>query len=1560
MNLSKSLCRRLVAITIFLCMMMTYIVNIPIAQGESIDKIKVVLVLGSDSYIASMVDAYKELQNKYPLDVKIFSTTFLENSDVAEQLKDNLKDTDVLLMEMIGSGGISLLGPIISEAPESCHIYSTRSSDFSGQYPNIDYSKDEEIKAYFTKGGVENMRRLLLYLGDLGGLKVAEPIEPSGMPSCFIYHPDAKELSFNAGELGKVFYEAINEETKEIDLALVTNTAHHAVYEAVYEAVYDDRRIPLAQDILKENIIYSESDEKDWNDIFLSLRDSNDFIASVADAVYNSVYSDEGPTTPIVIDASYHVFYEKGDKNIEFKELSKTITDALKSSKDTSTLFNQVKNCLETKPAFPGIFENLEAYKAWYKKSGHFKENGSWIGISTYDSAYKNNDIDMYLALLKELEQNNANVMLVFTNSRNRINIIDEYFMRNGKSIIDAYIAGFGFNYKYGKPEVAVEIFNKLNVPVITPTYSRDLDDWEQNSAGIMNAMYWQIAMPEMDGRIEPVFMGGTKEIGTDPITGAPLIKKVPLDYNIKRLAGRVKSWADLKNKENEDKKIALIYYSHHGGKDDFSASYLNTIESASNILEALKKDGYKVEGEIDPEAIKRMYDERGRNVGSWAPGEMEKLVDSGAITIPVEKYLQWYNKLPEKLKEDVEKEWGKAPGNVMVVDDKIIIPGMKMGNIFIGPQPMRGWGDDPSKIAHSPELPPTHQYIAFYLWLQNELEADAVIHLGTHGTLEWLPGRSVGLGEDDWPDQLIGNMININPYIMNNPGEATQSKRRGYGITIDHLIPPMIQPELYGDLVNLQDLIIKYLDEINKGNNERAVQLQNQIVEIVQKNNLDKEIDLDLTNKFYESAEKLHEYLEAFTEELMPYGLHTLGEPPKGELFDKMVDSIVNYDKENRESDRSTIEDNLALATQEITNILRALNGGYIEPGPGKDPVRIPDALPTGRNIVTFDPREIPDKAAWETGKKAADQLIEKYKEEYGKYPESVGVVLWAIETMRTNGETVGMIMRLIGTEPVYNKYGRVDSVKVTPIDELGRPRVDVVVTISGLFRDTFLYTAEILDEAFRLVQNLDESSNDNYLKKHYDTIKEKLKDKGIDEETADTLAGARIFGDAPGTYGTGVSEMASATNSWDSQEDLVDVYMKRMSFIYGKDILGENFDEKAREVFKDMLSNVDIVTQIRDSIWGTMDNDDVAQYLGGLSLAAKAASGEDIVSYIVNTRKAGDPRVQSLSEFVSTELRTRVFNHKWIEGMLKEGFSGSVEIGKHIGNMFLMDATLDAIDDWGWQKVAETFIFDETIRSQLDPYVIQAIIGWNLEAARRDMWNADDKAMEKLSNIYIETAVDYGVVCCHHTCANIKLNELAANFSTLDKDILNKFKDIFKEATDEDIKIKNSNNKNTSTNSSSSKKDKDIVKETIPVTKEEMVIPVEDQEKVKQQQEIQEQKVEKVEDSLKQVVEEQDIPLATVEEIKSEPNNSNVGNKNDKKETVISKNNVGTQKGEMLQPEKSESKEETQECSVRAYEIEKNDQNKGNVSSAVSLSAIMMALALVGLVLKGYIMKK
>ena len=1049
-------------------------------------------------------------------------------------------------------------------------------------------------------------------------------------------------------------------------------------------------------------------------------------------------------------------------------------------------------------PDAAGTFRTRRDYLDWYRGRGRYREGAPWVGVLTYDSYFKNGDVEMHLALLRSLEAKGANVLLVFA-GRDKERAVREFFMEGGRSQVEVLVNATGFTFVYGRPEAGVRMFKELNVPILTPVYASNLDDWETNPAGISGEVYWQVAFPELEGRLEPVLMGGSRVMEVDGATGARVEKKVPLPDRIERLAGIALKWAGLRRKDNRDKRVAIVYYNYAGGKDGITASYLNVEKSLSSILEALKGEGYRLEGgtgsvlEVVPglEAgnLLRLMLDKGRNAGSWAPGEVETLVRAGAMTLPVEEYLQWFRALPRDLQQQVEKEWGLPPGKVMVHQGRIVIPGIRLGNVFIGPQPLRGWGDDPDKITHSPLLPPTHQYLAFYFWLQRGFQADAVVHLGTHGTLEWLPGKSVGLAGTDWPDLLLGDIPDIYPYIINNPGEGTQAKRRGYALIIDHLTPPMVKPRLYGELAGLRELVDGYRAEAGKAKPDpaRLQVLRGQVVEKVKACNLHVDLGLDLDEEFYRLLSGVEEYLDQMAGELMPYGLHTFGRPPAGPLLDQMADAIVDYDPEARARSREDIRDRLVLTSREMKNLLRALRGEYVEPGLGRDPVRSPDALPTGANFYSFDPRLVPDRAAWETGKRLADQLVQNYLAERGEYPSRVGVVLWAIETMRTQGETVAMVLRLAGAEPVWDRSGRVTGVSITPLRELGRPRIDVLVTISGLFRDTFVNLVEVLDEALGRVARAEEPEGDNFLRKHYRENLDYFLRAGRPREEAAGLAAARIFGEPPGTYGTGVAQMVEATSAWGDSRDLARIYLSRMAHVYGKGAYGQ----AAGEAFRRALGNLEAAVQVRDSLYGVVDNDDVYQYLGGLALAARELSGKEVATYIANTRHAARPRVEPLARFLGTELKTRLFNPVWVEGMLQEGYAGSATVSKHVGYLFGVDATMEAVDDWAWTKVANTFILDPLVKERLNPYAVQSVAGWALEAARREMWKPDRDTLAHLANAYVESVVEYGVVCCHHTCANLVFNQWIARYTSLPGATLARFASRFTGATGEALAL-------------------------------------------------------------------------------------------------------------------------------------------------------------------------
>lgn len=700
------------------------------------------------------------------------------------------------------------------------------------------------------------------------------------------------------------------------------------------------------------------------------------------------------------------------------------------------------------------MFKTWDDYFNWYQNQNSYQKNGSWIGIVAYDSSFKGDNQEMHVALLRSLESKGFNVILTFANAQGRINITNQYFKNGNTTRIDALITCVGFNYVTGITE-GVKIFEDLNIPVFAPVYSSNLEEWLETSYGLVSELHWQIAQPELDGRIEPILMGGKESAEIDEETGITVIRYKPIPERIERITERVKNWVELRKLDNFDKQIALLYYNIGGGKDGVSASYLDVVQSVESILKALKEEGYNIPVDYSAEDIVNLMLTAGNNAGSWAPGELEKVVAAGAITIPISEYLKWFQTLPEALQAEVLAEWGPAPGNVMIYQDKIVIPGVMIGNVFLGPQPMRGWGEDPEKIRHSTTLPPHHQYIAFYMWLQNQF--NAVIHLGTHGTLEWLPGRSVGLGDDDWPDVLLGNLPNIYPYIVENPGEGTQAKRRGYAVIIDHMIPPMIPSGLYGELSDLNALISSFYTSTDP---QRKEVLKNQITELIKKLYIHEDLTLDLENTpFDEIAHEVEHYLEDLADSMMPYGLHIFGVGLSDELLNQMIESVVSFDPENR--DNPTFREELRqklIENLEIQNLLAALRGEFISPASSGSPIRNPDILPTGMNFYSFDPRSAPDTAAWELGKKMADDLIESFYNEKGYYPENIGVILWSIETMRTNGQSVAMILRLMGAEPSWSS-GRWTGIKVTPLSELNRPRVDVIVHKWSFPRHILIY---------------------------------------------------------------------------------------------------------------------------------------------------------------------------------------------------------------------------------------------------------------------------------------------------------------------------------------------------------------------------------------------------------------------------------------------------------------------------------------------------------------------
>lgn len=514
-----------------------------------------------------------------------------------------------------------------------------------------------------------------------------------------------------------------------------------------------------------------------------------------------------------------------------------------------------------------------------------------------------------------------------------------------------------------------------------------------------------------------------------------------------------------MQQKPNKEKRIAIIYYNHSPGKHNIGASYLNVFRSLEVILNNLRQRGYVIRGKISEQAIKELILLSGRNVGSWAPGELEKLMEhKNVVLLPISTYKRWYRKLPEAFRKNVERQWG-PPDNCTVMTHQryFVLPVINLGNIIVAPQPQRGVSGDAWKLYHSHDVFPHHQYIAFYLWLKNEFHADAVIHLGTHGTLEWLPGKEVGLGSTDPPQILIQDLIDIYPYVVDDVGEGIQAKRRGYAVIIDHLTPPIVKAGLYKSYTKLGTLISEY--EACENEDLKREKLK-EIKRLADKLNLTKA--LHLKNLDERGLERLEHYLITLKEDLMPKGLHTFGNSPDRKSAQEMAKLI---DTSN------AFEKIMKSGPNEIQSLIKALNGKYVPPASGNDPIVNPESIPTGKNFYAFDPAKIPSKQAWSIAGKLVKNILQNYLRKHKAYPRKVSIVLWATETIRNEGINEAQALWLIGMKPVWDQKGKVIGVEPIPALELKRPRIDVVIHASGLYRDMFPDKLKLLDEAIRRV---------------------------------------------------------------------------------------------------------------------------------------------------------------------------------------------------------------------------------------------------------------------------------------------------------------------------------------------------------------------------------------------------------------------------------------------------------------------------------------------------------
>ncbi|MBE9546804.1 MAG: cobaltochelatase subunit CobN [Proteobacteria bacterium] len=1020
-------------------------------------------------------------------------------------------------------------------------------------------------------------------------------------------------------------------------------------------------------------------------------------------------------------------------------------------------------------PGSRQLFTEIEKYLTWYKCRKRYASGKPWTGMIFYSSSLIPGQVERVNYLIEKLEDKGFNVIAAFGKD---IDVINRFFIdKNKRPRVDLVVA-FSLKFYSALNDQVRTALKKLNTPIINAInlYSNTITEWEKDPIGIQPMeVVWTLANPEISGLIEPSPLSGKVRL-LDRETGKVLFIHKPMKGNIELLIPRLKMWLQLKRKENRNKRVAILYYNHSQGKQNVGASYLNVFKSLQLILNRMREEGYNFEGagDLSDDIIKDLVLKYGRNIGSWAPGELEKMVrEARTIKLPVRTYQQWFAGLPEEFRKNVIKQWGKAEDSTIMINEKnFIIPAIYLGNIVIMPEPARGWGDDPMKLYHSPTLYPHHQYIAAYLWLKHIFRADAMIHLGTHATHEWLPGKQAGLSPSCPPEVLITDIPNIYPYIVDDVGEGIQAKRRGRGVIIDHLIPAVKEGGLYHEYSLLYDMINSYNQAVSLGSRTEAGKLE-KIKKMVKKLGLNRDLGIAELNE--DTLEEIEHYLLEIRENFMPYGLHTFGVSPEGEALQDTIKAILKMN--TQVMDKDVKKDLVDSGPREIDHLIKALEGGHIPSGEGNDPMRNVSAIPTGKNFYGYNPDNIPSPAAWDLGKGAAEQIIKKSLKEKERYPEKVAVVLWATETIRNEGINESTILYLMGLTPVWDKSGRVTGAEVIPGRILKRPRIDVLINPSGLYRDLFPNMLLFLDKAVQKAAV--QTDIENLISGHNAKIKARLVKSGMDNKKADILSRIRIFSERPGSYGNGVSEMAGASSLWESDDEIVKVYENRTGFAFGQGKWGED----AKEIFKENLKGVDVVTHsISSNIYGTMDNDDVFQFLGGLSLAVKKESGKTPDTLITMQRIPDRVVVEDIAKTIGRELRTRYLNPEWIEGMKKEKYAGAREMEKFVEYMWGWQVTVPyTIDKTKWEQTYEVYVEDKygmelkKFFNKENPWAYQSIAARMLEAVRKDYWRPDDKIKKKLAVEYALNVIEKGVACCHHTCNNPVLNQMVVNIISL-----------------------------------------------------------------------------------------------------------------------------------------------------------------------------------------------
>lgn len=924
------------------------------------------------------------------------------------------------------------------------------------------------------------------------------------------------------------------------------------------------------------------------------------------------------------------------------------------------------------------------------------------IGIVMLRSYVLSSDTAHYDGVIRALEAKGIRVLPAFSGGLDARPAIDAYF----KDKIDALVSLTGFSLvggpAYNDNEAAIKVLADLDVPYLAAhsLEFQTLGQWAKSSGGlgpIETTML--VALPELDGATCPTVFGG--RLGPEGCDGcdlhcavAPEPKAmVPCRERIDSLAEKVQRMAQLRRAQNADKKVAIVLFGFPPNAGAIgTAAYLSVFESLFNTLKAMQSRGYDVEVPDSVDTLRALVQEgNARQYGQEA--NVAAHVDADTI-VRTSPHLN-----------EIEAVWGPAPGRVQSDGRGVFVLGADLGNVFIGVQPAFGYEGDPMRLLFEKSFAPTHAFATFYLWLRNTYKADAVLHFGMHGALEFMPGKQAGMGARDWPDRLIGEMPNIYLYAANNPSEASLAKRRSGAVTITHLTPPLAQSGLYKGLSELKDSLTRW----RRLEDDDPIRAELEALIAEQAEN----VDMGGT-----APETLWLKLLETEDALIPDGLHVVGAPLSDTARAEYLDLMPHAD----DAARARV-DELLKAETELGALMDALDGRYIQPVPGGDLIRSTAILPTGRNIHAFDPFRMPTAFACRDGLKQADLLLETHP----TLPRSIALVLWGSDNIKSDGVPIAQALALMGCTPRFDSFGRLAGADLIPLEDLGRPRIDVIMTLSGIFRDLLPLQSRMLAEAALKCAEADEPLEQNFIRAHALVYAEQ---QGCDLATA----ALRVFSNAEGAYGSNVNQLVDSS-AFGDEDELADAYENRKSFAYGVD--GKSAANP--KLLQQALADVEVAYQNLESVeLGVTTVDHYFDTLGGIARAVKRARGSDAAIYIGDQTR-GAAKVRTLKDQVALETRSRSLNPKFFEGLLKHGAEGVRQIEAHVTNTVGWSATTGQVDEWVYQRISETFVLDDDMRQRLanlNPTASSRMANRLLEASDRNYWQPDADTLAALQD--------------------------------------------------------------------------------------------------------------------------------------------------------------------------------------------------------------------------------